>query len=343
MSVTDGMTDAEVGRAPKVGRAPEVDPELRDLLAAFTAMVPSTITPDMLAQLRATMATMTVPEEDLSGGGRLVVERHRVPGPAGGPDVGLLVCRPRDAPTLSPVIYYVHGGGMVMGSNQGNDLVPLLALAAEIGLALVSVDYRLAPENPHPAPVEDCYAGLAWTADHAAELSVDPNRVVIAGASAGGGLAAATALLARDRSGPRLAGQLLLSPMLDDRNDSYSARQMVGIGVWDRGSNEFGWEALLGTGRGTADVDPYAAPARAADLDGLPPTFLDVGTMETFRDEIVDYASRIWRAGGNAELHVWPGGFHGFALQATNARLGRQARGRWRDWLVRILDLPAES
>jgi acetyl esterase/lipase len=160
--------------------------------------------------------------------------------------------------------------------------------------------------------------------------------VVIMGGSAGGGLAAATALLARDQAGPALLGQLLLCPMLDDRNDSYSSRQMVGRGLWDRAANQLGWTALLGAAQGGPDVSPYAAPARASDLSGLPPAFIDVGSAETFRDEAVDYASRIWQAGGVAELHVWPGGFHGFAEMVPQAALSQAASAASRDWLRRI-------
>jgi acetyl esterase/lipase len=159
----------------------------------------------------------------------------------------------------------------------------------------------------------------------------------VAGGSAGGGLAAAVALLARDRGGPPLLAQLLMCPMLDDRNDTPSAQQMAGLGVWDRTSNETGWTALLGAARGGPDVSPYAAPARATDLSGLPPAFIDVGSAETFRDEAVTYASRIWQAGGVAELHVWPGGFHGFAALAPQAAVSREANNAQRSWLRRVL------
>ena len=148
---------------------------------------------------------------------------------------------------------------------------------------------------------------LVWTAEHAEDLGIDPDRIVIAGGSAGGGLAAAVGLMARDRGGPALHAQMLMCPMLDDRNNTPSSLQMAGLGVWDRQANQVGWTALLGDAAGGPDVSPYAAPARATDLSGLPPTFIDVGSAETFRDEAIDYASRIWRAGGRAELHVWPG------------------------------------
>ncbi|NUU25554.1 MAG: alpha/beta hydrolase fold domain-containing protein, partial [Streptomycetaceae bacterium] len=173
--------------------------------------------------------------------------------------------------------------------------------------------------------------------EHAAEIGADPERLLLAGESAGGGLAAALALLARDRGGPRPIGQVLLCPMLDDRNDSVSARQMAGLGVWDRTSNATGWRALLGDACGGPDVSAYAAPARASDLSGLAPAFIDVGSAETFRDEAVGYATRIWQAGGSAELHVWPGGFHGFTMMAPDAAVSRDAVAAPGRWLRRIL------
>lgn len=224
----------------------------------------------------------------------------------------------------------------IVGDNRLG-LEQFVAWAEELRAVVVSVEYRLAPETPHPGPVEDCYAGLTWTADHAAELGIDPDRIVIAGASAGGGLTAAVGLLARDRGGPALAGQMLQCPMLDDRNDTPSARQMTGAGIWDSTANRTGWTALLGDARGGPDVSPYAAPARATDLSGLPPTFIDVGSAETFRDEAVAYASRIWQAGGTAELHVWPGGCHGFAALVPRAAISRAAVAAQLDWLRRVL------
>ena len=202
---------------------------------------------------------------------------------------------------------------------------------------MVTVEYRLAPENPDPAPVEDCYAGLVWTAANAAEIGIDATRLVIAGESAGGGLAAGTALLARDRGGPALAGQMLISPMLDDRNNTFSGEQFDGTGLWDKRSNLVGWTALLGERRGTESVSHYASPARAGDLSGLPPAFIDVSSTETFRDESVAYAAKMWAAGIQAELHVWPGGFHGFDSFAPTARISIEARAARTAWLRRIL------
>jgi acetyl esterase/lipase len=213
----------------------------------------------------------------------------------------------------------------------------VLPSVAEHDAVFVTVEYRLAPEFPGPTPVKDCYAGLVWTAEHADELGIDPDRLLIAGASAGGGLAAGCALLARDRNGPRLCAQMLMCPMPDDRSVTVSSSQIDGVGNLDRGDNLMGWTALLGDRRGTDDVSVYAAPARATDLSGLPPAFIDCGSVEVFRDEDVAYASAIWAAGGQAELHVWPGAFHGFHFMAPAARLARESSAAPRVWLDRIL------
>jgi acetyl esterase/lipase len=338
VTTTSAAGSAQDGSAaPAAPPPPPFDPELAAALAVVAEHIPPVFTLDLLPSLRGPNSLMPAPtDEDLSRGGAFEITERRVPGPAGAPDISLLICRPNGVTTPTAALYNIHGGGMIIGDRR-TGLAPTLEWAEELGAAVVSVEYRLAPETPHPGPVEDCYAGLVWTAAHAGELGIDQERIVVAGASAGGGLAAAVALLARDRGGPALAAQLLLCPMLDDRNDTPSARQMAGRGVWDQGSNEVGWTALLGAARGGPDVSPYAAPARATDLSGLPPAFIDVGSAETFRDEAVTYASRIWQAGGVAELHVWPGGFHGFALMAPQAAISRAAAAAPRDWLHRVL------
>jgi acetyl esterase/lipase len=323
--------------ADRVGPPPPFDAELRPVLDAMARGGRPEFTLATISMIRQAPPPFPVPtDDDLRRGGAFEVSTAVAPGPAGAPDVPLLICRPAGITAPVACVYNIHGGGMIIGDNRMG-LPGMLEHAAELQLAVVSVDYRLAPETPHPGPVEDCYAGLGWTVAHAAELGIDPARVIVGGGSAGGGLAAAVALLARDRGGPALAGQLLMCPMLDDRNDTPSSWQMTGLGVWDRAANEVGWTALLGDARGGPDVSPYAAPARAADLSGLPPAFIDVGSAETFRDEDVAYATRIWQAGGSAELHVWPGGFHGFAGMAPGAALSRAAAAAQRNWLRRLL------
>ncbi|GAB1822745.1 alpha/beta hydrolase [Herbidospora sp. RD11066] len=303
------------------------DPELAAALSVISQNLPPSLTPDMIPLLRQGLA----PSEDLTLGGIVTLSDIDL-----GDGVSVVVCRPVAAPTPAPVVYWIHGGGMILGDHR-TGLGDPLSWAVELGLVVVSVDYRLAPEHPDPAPVEDCYRGLVYVAEHAADLGIDPTRIIVAGGSAGGGLAAGTVLLARDRSGPEVFGQVLVCPMLDDRNDTVSGQQMAGLGIWDRTSNETGWSALLGDRRGGPDVSIYAAPARATDLSGLPPAFIDVGSAETFRDEDVAYATAIWRSGGQAELHVWPGGFHGFDMMVPQAALSQSAKQARLDWLRRLL------
>jgi acetyl esterase/lipase len=322
------------GTGDRVGPPPPYDPECGAVLAAFPPFPPLTV--EAIPFLRSAEFIPRPTNEELARGGAFTVEERTVPGPAGDPDVLLIICLPTSAGGSVPALYYTHGGGMISGSSR-DSLGDLLDLAEPLGAAVVSVEYRLAPETPHPGPVEDCYAGLVWTAEHVAELGIDPDRIVLVGGSAGGGLAAALALLARDRGGPALAGQLLMCPMLDDRNDSPSVHQMAGLPMWNRQANEVGWTALLGDARGGPDVSPYAAPARAADLAGLPPTFIDVGSADSFRDEDVTYAGRIWLAGGSAELHVWPGGFHGFDGMVPTAGIAKAAVAARANWLHRLL------
>jgi acetyl esterase/lipase len=226
---------------------------------------------------------------------------------------------------------------MVAGGTRTAELADELDRAEELGLAVVAVEYRLAPEHPHPTPIEDCYAGLRWVAEHGRDLGLDTGRMVVSGNSAGGCLAAALALVARDRGGPALLGQMLQCPMLDDRCDTPSAVQLERAGLWDGASNRAGWTALLGDRRGTDGVSCYAAPARAADLTGLPPAFLDVGSVESLRDDALRYAERLWRCGGEAELHVWSGAFHSFDEWVPDAVVSHTAKRARADWLRRLL------
>ncbi|UQU63886.1 alpha/beta hydrolase [Couchioplanes caeruleus] len=316
---------------------PPFDPELGAALAAVAETNPPPLTADLIPALRADSPMVRASDDELRRDGRFTVEERLVPGLDGDPDIGLLICRPTAPTGVLGCVYHTHGGGMIIGDNR-TGVPDMLDWAEEFGLVVVSVEYRLAPETPHPGPVHDCYAGLLWTAEHADELGFDPGRLLVAGGSAGGGLAAALALMARDKGGPALRGQVLICPMLDDRNDTPSAIQMAGLGVWDRTANDTGWTALLGDARGGPDVSPYAAPARATDLSGLPAAFIDVGSAETFRDEDVAYATRIWQAGGVAELHVWPGAFHGFDGMVPQAALSQEAKAARVRWLRRLLD-----
>jgi acetyl esterase/lipase len=311
---------------------PPFDPELSAMLATLPPELQHPLLLEDIPAWREQIGLLPGGDELLGRGGAVGLEERQIPGPEDAPDLSVLILRPARGSGPWPGIYYIHGGGMVLGSNR-TGAEELAFWVDEIGAVGVSVEYRLAPEHPHPAPVEDCYAGLAWTGKHADELGIDPARLV----SAGGGLAAGTALMARDRGGPALSHQILMCPMLDDRGVTPSSQELDGEGVWDRTSNLTGWTALLGDARGGPDVSPYAAPARAQDLTGLPPAFVDVGSVETFRDEDIEYAARLSRAGVPVELHLWPGGFHGFDLIAPQSALSQIARATRLAYLRRSL------
>lgn len=323
------MSTSEDGAAAPVHPGPPYDAEQGVVLTAMADLLPPTLTPDMIGAARVSQVSQPVAE--LIGDRPITVQDRVVPAADGRPDLVVSVLRRRDHTSVGPGVVLLHGGGMIMG-DRFLGVQQVLDWVDRFDAVVVTVEYRLAPEHPDPLPVEDCYAGLVWAADHADELGIDPARLLVAGSSAGGGLAAGVALLARDRGGPALAGQVLVYPMLDDRGTSVSSRQYVRVGVWDRGSNETGWGALLGERRGTGAVSIYAAPARASDLAGLPPAYIEVGSAEVFRDEDVAYASRLWEHGVQAELHVWPGSFHGADLLAPTTALARaslQARTAW--------------
>ncbi len=310
---------------------PPFDHEIAHVLATQDDVVVS-LAPEDIAPLRARVVRPDDASITLDGAYELTtVTASR----EGHPDTEIVLLRPRGQAGPFPVLFHVHGGGLVVGSAY-DDLGSITAMAQPGGFAVAAVEYRLAPENPYPAAIDDVYTGLSWLATHAAEWDLDPARIVVEGVSAGGGLAAAAALVARDRGTPSLLGQMLLCPMLDDRNDSESAHQMAGLGAWDRTANETGWAAYLGEDRG--EVPIYAAPGRADDLSDLPPTFIDVGSAETFRTENIAYANLLWTHGGDAELHVWPGGAHGFDALAPEAALTRDARAVRRQWLARLLE-----
>lgn len=300
-----------------------LDPEIREALDAVPIEQPDyhTMTHDDLIRWRAELAAAPAAVVPALAEGRVAVHDRHAPGQ---PDVRLRIYHPADRAGPLPGLYWIHGGGMIIGSVD-TDGLRMSAFAEQLGCVVVAVEYRLAPEHPYPAAVEDCYTGLAWTAEHAEELGILADRLVIGGSSAGGGLAAATTLLARDRGGPRLAFQFLECPMLDDRNETPSSREFTEAIVWDRAGNHFGWAAVLGDRAGTADVPAYAAPGRATDLAGLPPTYVDVGELEVLRDECVEYALRLMRSGVSTELHVFPGAYHGFTIHAPQTQLGGRA------------------
>jgi acetyl esterase/lipase len=288
-----------------------VDPELLPLIDAIPTLEFSL---QLLPLIRASSLPLQSPAADLE---QTDVVRRRVAGPKGAPEVELAIYRPRAISAQLPCIFHMHGGGYVTGKTTGMEsLHRALAQAAEC--CIVSVEYRLAPEAKYPSAVEDCYAALAWVHGAGGELQIDRHRVGVMGESAGGGLAAALALLARDRAEFPLAFQHLIYPMLDDRTCvSKDPHPFAGEYIWTPHNNRFGWSSLLATEPGADDVPPYAAAARAADLSGLPPTFISTGALDLFVEEDMEYARRLLRAGVAVELHVYPGAFHGFDVVSS--------------------------
>jgi len=255
-----------------------------------------------------------------------------VPGPGGAPAVGIRMYRPTAATGDIPVLVWMHGGGMILGNNLSEE-ESNVAFARELGIAVVSVDYRLAPQSPAPAAVEDCYAVVEWLVANAAEQAIDPQRIALGGASAGGGLAAATALLAHDRGRIRPAFQLLVYPMLDDRTVLRTDLDWAHARFWRPKSNRYAWSAYLGEEAGGTGVSHYAAPARRTDLSGLPPAWIGVGTLDLFHSEDVDYAERLRRDGVPVELVVVEGAFHGFDVLFSKKPVSRRFWEAQRDAL----------
>ncbi len=285
-----------------------LDPELEPMLEIASQMkfTPGEPSPAMQAILAAPPPTSD----------KVDWREVRVPGLAGAPDVRCLLYLPKDASQPRPAILHIHGGGYILGAPEMTAPVNM-KWAEDFGAVVLSVDYRLAPMTKHPGPVEDCYAALAWLSGQAAEFNIDTTRLGVAGESAGGGLAAALALLARDRGEYPLAFQHLIFPMIDDRTVTHpDPSPYVGQYLWTREKNDLGWTSLLDCAPGSDDVSPYAAPARAEDVAGLPPTYLACGALDLFIEENLEYARRLIRAGVPVEMHVYPGAPHGFHMLA---------------------------
>lgn len=256
------------------------------------------------------------------------------------PDLSARVYAPVDLQIPTPGILYLHGGGLVMGSVAADDGFAA-SLAEDVGCVVLSVDYGLAPENRGTGPVEDCYDAFVWLAEHADRFGVDRARLALFGSSAGGGLACGVALLARDRGGPVPVYQMLVYPMLDDRNATPSSHAILDLGIWDRAANIEAWGHLLGNDLGSDRVSPYAAPARAATVVGLPPTYIEVGDLDLFLDEDLQLARRLADSGVSVELHEHPGAYHGFDQLAPSSDAARTARRDRTMVLRRALDIPS--
>ena len=308
-----------------------IDPEVRVPLDGLLGAFPGGFNaiPDIVARRELVIAILAAGAEGIPPNDRVSSQDHVAPGRDGHPEAGVRVYRPVGSSGTLPGIFYIHGGGMVLGSIEMDDASATM-LCDMTGCVVVSVEYRLAPENPFPAAPEDCYTGLVWMAQNAAEIGVDPERIALFGQSAGGGLVLAVALMSRDRGFPSIRMQMPIYPMIDDRNETPSSHEVTDIGIWDRAGNLEAWGMYLGDAYGTEHVSHYAAPARATDLSGLPPTFIDVGDLDLFRDEDIDFAARLMRAGVPTEFHVNPGAYHAAEVFAPTAALSQ------RIWAMRV-------
>lgn len=254
------------------------------------------------------------------------IEEHIVPGPEGAPPVSVRLYRPRSAQGPTPALLWNHGGGFLFGSPV-QDEAGSIGFARELGLTVVAPRYRKAPLHTAPAPVEDAHTVLSWLVAGAERLEVDPDRIVIGGASAGGGITTALALMCRDRGGPRPLFQLLVYPMLDDRTTLRTDLDALPTRLWSVDNNRFAWRSYLDQDPGGAGVSPYAAPARCEDPSGLPPAWIGVGTLDLFHDEDLAYAERLRAAGVPCEVHVVEGAFHGFEAIFPEAEVTRAFMG----------------
>ncbi|MFE5429685.1 alpha/beta hydrolase [Peribacillus simplex] len=295
-----------------------IDPELREALELFP--------PLDLDNLKATRQGMALISQsiEIPIDESVSISNRMVPGPRDQPTVRVRIYEPNKKNGVLPGLLWIHGGGYVLGIPEGDDVL-CQRFVTEANCVVVSVDYRLAPEHPYPAGLEDCYAVLKWFSEHASELGVDASRIGAAGASAGGGLTAGLTLLARDRKGPELCFQMPLYPMIDDRNNSPSSIEITGNMVWNHDLNQKGWTMYLNGENGTDHVSEYAAPARATDLSGLPYTYTCVGQLDPFRDETLDYVTRLCRAGVDVEFHLYPGCYHGFEGVVPTAAVSKRA------------------
>lgn len=256
-------------------------------------------------------------------GDDVLTEDITIPGVAGAPDIPLRIFRPADRKT-NHVLLWMHGGGFFAGHHEDEGIVAIEWVRA-MGCTIVSVGYRMTPEHQHPAAVNDCHATLRWVASGDPKLGFKPEKIAIGGISAGGCLAAATALKARDEGGPQPCFQLLLIPALDDRNETPSHLEFMDTRSWNRISGVAAWKMYLGNEVDDATL-PYAAPARASSLHGLPPAYLEVAEADPLRDEAIAYASRLMQSGVTTELHVYPGAYHGSTFFQPQAAVSQRAR-----------------
>ncbi|HDV8361502.1 TPA: alpha/beta hydrolase [Bacillus cereus] len=295
------------------------------LLPALEMIPDFELHPENLPAMRE-QAALILP--DIIGDESLSITEEIIEGPDANP-LRLKIYRPKSNDQSLPALLWIHGGGYILGSADENDIL-CVRFAKEANCMVVNVDYRLAPEHPYPAPIEDCYAALKWMADNAEALNIDSNRIGVAGASAGGGLTAALTILARDRQYPSICFQMPLYPMIDDRNNTPSANEIKEGFTWNQKTNEAGWKMYLGELHGTDHIPAYAAAARAEDYRNLPRTYTCVGQLDAFRSETLTYVTKLTEAGVDVEFHLYPGAYHGFEMLPSDADITIHA---WNDYV----------
>lgn len=303
-----------------------VAPELKEVLTIF----PPIALPEGLEAARQAPVVQAPKSEQVRNTARIIEGGDKQ-------DMPIKLYEPvkRDGTKL-PAVLWIHGGGYVFGHPDSDDGL-CQTFAEKADCVVVSVDYRLAPEHPFPAPIEDCYSALVWMSNVAEELNIDLARIAAAGLSAGGGLTAALALLARDRNGPKIAFQMPLYPMIDDRNCTPSSYEITDErAVWNRSNNLIAWRMYLGE-HVNGEISPYAAPSRAKNLSGLPPAYTCVGQLDPFRDETIEYAKRLAQAGVPVEFHLYPGGYHGFEILNPQSELGQRTANEYVQALKKAL------
>ncbi|WP_077618412.1 alpha/beta hydrolase [Bacillus sinesaloumensis] len=299
-----------------------IDPELREVLELFPPLDLENLEAARQGMIEISQTIEIPVDESVS------ISNRMIQGPADNPSVRVRIYEPKEKNAALPGLLWIHGGGYVLGVPEGDDVL-CQRFVTEGECVVVSVDYRLAPEDPYPAGLEDCYSALKWFSENAADLGVDSSRIGVAGASAGGGLTAALSLLARDRKGPELCFQMPLYPMIDDRNNTPSSLEITGNMIWNHDLNQKGWAMYLNGANGTENIPAYAAPARAIDYSGLPYTYTCVGQLDPFRDETLTYVQKLCQAGVDVEFHLYPGCYHGFESVVPQASISQRALGEY--------------
>lgn len=278
------------------------------------------------ATVAGLMAAAEVPENP-----NVSFEEHMAPGPAG--DIKVWVYSPKNAKSPTPGIVYIHGGGMIMGSVEADHATAQMMCDA-LGVTIASVDYRKAPENPSPAATEDVYAASQWFFDNSDSLGVNKNLIGLYGQSAGGGLVISLALRARDNKGPAFKFMAPIYPMIDHRNETHSSKLIDDVGIWDRAGSMEAWDWYLGGNQ----PDQHSSPAIAKDVSNLPPTYMDVGEMDMFRDEDLQFAQRLLEADVRVEFHIWPGAYHASEIFAADAELSKTIWSNRLAGITRVID-----